>query len=225
MTPTIKLQSLAASVSQPLAVEMTRLIHKEVSARLEQAAGVDDQHPPLLVPRAATAAGAATLARSHAGAAARSQALALYQRCLLHYRQKVQPRMQTPAPADAASDKTQDDVGRAAAYFVLANLSAVTGVEPEVQTLPAVERQLRYLLSNTQAWQHTDLAQRQALFEQLALLGVLVNESRLVAQQQGAAAIVHVQQAARAYLQQLLGLDADLLSVSVRGLSAVNTVH
>jgi hypothetical protein len=225
MTPTIKLQSLSAEATRPLALEMTRLIHKEVSARLEQAAGVDEQHPPLLVPRAVMAEGAATLARSHAGPAARSQALVLYQRCLLHYRQKVQPRLQTAEVANAVNDKTQDDVGAAAAYFVLANLSAVTGVEPKVQTLPAVERQLRFLLSSTQAWQHTDLAQRQALFEQLALLGVLVNESRLVAQQQGAAAIAHVQQAARGYLQQLLGLDADLLSVSVRGLSAVDTVH
>jgi hypothetical protein len=63
------------------------------------------------------------------------------------------------------------------------------------------------------------------LFEQLALLGTLINESRIQAQQQGPAAKANVQKSARAYLQQLLGLEPDWLVVTPQGLALATTVH
>jgi hypothetical protein len=48
---------------------------------------------------------------------------------------------------------------------------------------------------------------------------VLVNESRLAAKVQGPDAASHVREAARNYLRQMLGLDAERLTVSAAGLA------
>ena len=69
-------------------------------------------------------------------------------------------------------------------------------------------------------WQRAPLAERQAWFEQLALLGVLVNESRVQARAQGLAATANVERAAHSYLTQLLGLDPAALVVTPQGLVA-----
>jgi hypothetical protein len=201
-----------------LALELEGLIQRTLGAVLRDAAAHATDTQPLLVSPAAKSRGPSTLAAAHPGGpSGRAQAQALYQRCLAHYRQAVQPRLRPGL--------TQDDLGMAAAYFVLSNLGAIDGHEPDAAAMPAVERQLRHLLGGTQAWRGRDLADRQLMFEQLALLGVLINESRIGAARQGEAARANVVQAARGYLKQLLGLDADLLSVSTQGLSTATTLH
>jgi len=69
------------------------------------------------------------------------------------------------------------------------------------------------------AWSRVPLGERQACFEQLALLAVLVDESTRQAHEQGPAAVENVRRAARGYLQQLLGLDPDRLGLDAGGLS------
>lgn len=215
-----------ANAAQPLARELSQLLHSAMAQTLREAAAADNQPPRLRTPRAQPSAGAVAvepgvqaLAALHpGGAAARLEARALYTRCLQHYRRHVQPQLEGGVQA-------QDDIGIAAAFFVLANLGACHEVEPEVAALPAVERQMRSLLSQTAAWRQLGSAERQSLFEQFALLGVLVNESRVAAQKQGAEARAHVQQAARGYLQQLLGLSPDRLSASAQGLAVADKVH
>jgi hypothetical protein len=209
----------AALAEHPLARELRRVVQRAVSQVLREAAQSDpDGAPALAVPPAEHATGPSRLAAAHPGSAqARREAQALYGRCLAYYRSQVQ-RPLRPGRAD-------DDAGLAAAYFVLANLAATEGAEPDATHLPALERQLRHLIWLTQAWDTTPLAQRQGLFEQLALLGVLVNESRLQARTQGDAARANLQRAARAYLKQLLGLDADQIAITPQGLMAADTVH
>ncbi len=219
-TPTI------SNAAQPLARELSQLVHSTMAKTLREAAAADNKQPRLRTPRAQQSAGAAavgpgvqTLAALHpGGAAGRQEAQALYTRCLQHYRRHVQPQLEGGVQA-------QDDIGIAAAFFVLANLGACQEVEPDVAALPAVERQLRSLLAQTAAWRQLASTERQSLFEQFALLGVLVNESRVAAQKQGAEARAHVQQAARGYLQQLLGLSPDRLSASAQGLVVADKVH
>jgi hypothetical protein len=219
-TPTIH------AAAQPLARELSQLVHTVMARTLREASALDNQLPRLRTPRAPSTAGAPVagpgvlaLAALHPGGpAARQEAQSLYTRCLQHYRRHVQPRLE-------GGMQTQDDLGVAAAFFVLANLGACQGTEPEVAALPAVERQMRSLLAQTTAWRQMGSAERQSLFEQFALLGVLINESRIAAQPQGAEAQMHVQQAARGYLQQLLGLSPDRLSASVQGLSVADQVH
>ena len=202
---------------QPIARELSRLVRDAVGQVFRVAAQGDDAPAPLLLDRAGEASGPRQLASSHKGAVQQREALALYRRCLAHYRSAIQPRI--------APDSERDDLGRAAAYFVLANLAAVQGSDLDELTLAAVTAQLCRLIALTDAWQRAPLARRQAWFEQLALLGVLVNEARLQARGQGAAAVANVQRAARGYLMQLLGLDPELLLVTPQGLAAATAVH
>lgn len=205
----------------PLSQELTRLLRHALGRSLQDAAQAEAHLPPLSLPRAAQATAPALLAQAHRNRAAQVEAAALYGRCLAHYRQQVQAVLR---PHDK-QDGPQDDLGLAAAYFVLANLGAHEWREPDAATLPAIERQLRQLIGSTPAWSGTPLPQRQSLFEQLALLGTLINESRIQAQQQGPAAKANVQKSARAYLQQLLGLEPDWLVVTPQGLALATTVH
>lgn len=207
----------SSAPSHPLALELTKLIRQTIGQTLRDAAQNADAASALKVPPAARASGPATLAQSHPDAGQRREAQALYGRCLAHYRSQVQ-KVLRPTQKD-------DDVGLAAAYFVLANLAAHEWRDPDPAALAPVEQQLRHLIAWTQAWETAGMADRQGLFEQLALLGVLINESRVQAKTQGDAARRNVQQAARGYLRQLLGLDPDLLIVTPQGLATADTVH
>lgn len=160
--------------------------------------------PPLMQPPAAHPIAPALLARHHPQPKARPAMQALYQRCLAHYRQHLQ------------HGAAQDDAGLAAACFVLANLAAVRGLRPDGDDLLRVERQLRGHIAP--AWLSAPLAARQSACEQFAVIGVLVGESAAQARSQGAAAQAAVQQAARGYLAQGLGLDVGRLHLGAHGL-------
>jgi hypothetical protein len=128
-----------APVDLPLAQMVGRAFNQ---ALREAAAPEDDPSPPLLVKPAVQALGLRHLAARHpGGSAAQRQALALYTRCLQHYRQRVQPQV--------CPGHTDDDLGHAAAYFVLVNLAVLEGREPDARALPAVERQVS---SNWPRW-------------------------------------------------------------------------
>ena len=189
----------------------------DLSRRLRQAtfdavlgqAAVGDDSPALTVPRAAAALGPSRLAQAHPAGAARGEAQALYERCLQHYREALRPQ-------DAA--RGFDDVGAAAAYFVAANLMALTGQRPTPAALLQLERQLRRVMHTSTTFAELPATERQAYVEELALLAVLVGEAAVQAQSQGPAAVAHVQRAARGYLQQLLGLNPDALTLGPKGL-------
>jgi len=163
--------------------------------------------PPLLQAPAALPIAPALLARSHPGTAARQSAQGLYTRCLAHFRQGAQ---------QAA---VHDDIGLAAAYFVLANLDALHDLHPDETALAQVERQMRHALRHLAGWQSAPLRERQSAFEQLAVIGVLVAESAAAARTQGPVAQAHVQQAARAYLVRWLGINPDGLTLGPQGLA------
>ena len=199
-----------ADAGARLAAELPALVERAL-ARLLDSPDAGPEPAPLHVPRSVRSAGAAALAARHGGGpAARTQALALYTRCLQHYRQSVQARLQ-PGLRD-------DDAGLAAAFFTLANLAAFDGRAPEPERLEAVERQFRRLLGGCGAWAQCSAAERQSFVEQLAAIGVLVNESRLAAATQGEAAQAHLREAARGYLVQLLGLAPERLALGDNGL-------
>jgi hypothetical protein len=225
-----------APPTTPLAQELAQLVLSVTAQALRDAAGTAGGAARLLAVRpqhpARGGPGVQALAAAHPGSAAdKRQAQALYLRCLQHYREKVQPQLahaRGPARGDGSDeglDESFDDVGTAAAFFVLANLGAYSDTEPDPAMLPAVERQLRHLLTRTAAWQQLGTEARQSMFEQLALLGVLMNESRIAARQQGPAARTKLAAAARGYLQTLLGLPPERLSATVQGLSVAEQLH
>ena len=200
--------SSASSLSpelQALARGMARALRQPTEAPADADLGDPLRQPPALKPSAP-----ALLAQSHAAPQARRDAQALYRRCLAAYRQRVQP----------AGDI--DDAGLAAAYFVLANLDVLHDLRPGRSELAQVERQMRHGLGAS--WRGAPLADRQSGFEQLAVLGTLMTESGFEARRQSAAApaasaaaLAHVQQAARAYLVQF-GLSPQRLRLSDTGL-------
>lgn len=211
--------------ARTLARQVAQLVQRTLGQVLADAAATEDLPPPLRQAPAARAEGLHLLAAAHPGGpAARREALVLYSRCLQHYRQQVQPRL-CPGHAD-------DDLGAAAAFFVLANLAVLEGRAPQDAALPAVERQMRRWLGRAAGAApadgpagRPDDPQRSRLFEQLAALGVLVNESRLLAATQGEAAQAHLRPVAQAYLQDLLGLPPARLVVSPTGLSWQAEAH
>ena len=188
-----ELQALARNMARAFQHPINVPPDAELGEPLHQAAAVKPSAPALL-------------AKCHAGPQARRDAVALYRRCLLAYRQRVQPAAGV------------DDAGLAAAYFVLANLDALHDVRPGRDELAQVERQMRHGLGAS--WRLAPLADRQSGFEQLAVLGTLMTESAFEARRRGAtapAAVAHVQQAARAYLVQF-GFDPQRLRLSGSGL-------
>ena len=209
MTPPHSRTAGAAFVP-PLAAPMHAWM-REIGASLgslatdaSAAPGDPAEVPPLLQAQAAQPIAPALLARLHPSPKARPAAAALYQRCLAHYRQHLQ------------HGAAQDDAGLAAACFVLANLAAVQGLRPDEADLQRVARQLRTRMAAT--WLAAPLADRQSACEQFAVIGVLVGESAAQARAQGAAALAAVQQAARRYLAQGFGLDADRVQLGSAGL-------
>ena len=188
-----ELQALARNMARAFQHPINVPPDAELGEPLHQAAAVKPSAPALL-------------AQCHAGPQARRDAVALYRRCLLAYRQRVQPAAGV------------DDAGLAAAYFVLANLDALHDLRPGRAELAQVERQMRHGLGAS--WRLAPLADRQSGFEQLAVLGTLMTESAFEARRRGAtapAAVAHVQQAARAYLVQF-GFDPQRLRLSGSGL-------
>lgn len=180
-------------------------------ARLASAA--DDALPaPLRVPRALGSDTPSRLAQRASGAATTRAALTQgYGQCLAHFRRAIQP-------ADAADD----DLGLACAHFVLANLAVLQGGNFDARQLAAVERQMRALLAPGPVWAQATTAQRQAHFEEFAILGVAIGESHAHdAKQKGRAGPGDAQrrQAAVGYLHQLLGVAPDALTLTAQGLA------
>jgi hypothetical protein len=165
----------------------------------------------LTVERAPEPIAPSRLSRAHpGGAAARERARALYERCLRHYRSVLRPQDEPTG---------RDDAGAAVAAFVAANLAALQGEAVTPRTLRALERQLHGITRVSSGWKGAPLVERQAYFEQMALLAVLVGESAVQAGPQGPEAVARVRQAARGYLQQLLGLEPDHLTLGPDGLA------
>ena len=207
--------SARASAAGPRAAAVKdmsqRLQAALAEALMRRAVPASGDHTAWVVERATTPIAPARLAAAHPGGAeAEAQSRTLYERCLMHYRESVRAHEATLAT---------DDVGAALAYFVAANLHALQGVASTPQMLAQLERQLSGMALHSAAWNAATASERQAYFEELAILAVLISESGAQAPRQGAAAVANVQRAARGYLQQLLGLDPDRLCLDDGGLS------
>lgn len=144
----------------------------------------------------------------HTDAAAREHARASYERCLEVYRTMVRPL-----------DTEYDDAGAALAFFVAANLNALHDVHTTAETLLLLERQLLAVAREGSEWDAAPITDRQFYFEQMAMCGVFVAGAVAQARQQGDAALEKARDAARGYLQRVLGMDPDLLTFGEHGLA------
>ena len=167
--------------------------------------------PALTVERAPVAIAPAQLALAHPAGKPRDEAQQLYERCLAYYRGTVR-----------AQDEARgiDDVGAAVAAFVGANLCALQGGTVTLPLLLKLEHQLAGIVRLSADWDSAPARDRQAYFEQMAVIAVLITETAAQAARQGQVAVANVQRAARGYLQQLLGIDPDDLVIGPDGLAA-----
>lgn len=193
-------QAMAARVRQAVLEAIVRIGGEDGGDR-----------PALTIERSAQPLAPAMLALVHPAGAPRDEARALYERYLSYYRGTVRPQDEPLG---------RDDVGAAVAAFVAANLCALHGGTVTAPMLLKLERQLGGIVRLSADWDHAPARDRQAYFEQMAIIAVLVSDCSAQAVHQGAAAVAHVRRAARDYLQNLLGLDPDHLSVGPDGLTA-----
>lgn len=207
---------LSPSRSQKNEAALTQALTEAIQKAITQAvfgpagAGQAD-FPALVVARARTPMAPMRLAASQPGdVKARAQASAVYHRCLEAYRKGVRPQ---------DNELGVDDAGAAVAFFVAANLEALHGVKASPEVLLGVERQLIRIVRASWRWEDISVAERQFLFEQMAVLGVFVAGLWERAPTQGQAAIANVRAIARRYLQQFLGLNPDMLALDENGLS------
>lgn len=200
-----------ADRSQAALVEaLSRRVRQALLDAVTNSPGARRDGVALTVARAQRPIAPARMAAQHAGGVAeQAQARIRYERCLEHYRSEVRPQ-------DAESNF--DDVGAAAALFVVANFQALSPVEASAEILAQLERQLSAVVRRTSAWSSTAASERQFYFEQMAILAVLVGTMSARAATEGADAVANVQRAARGYLKQLLGLNPDQLTLGRYGL-------
>jgi hypothetical protein len=173
--------------------------------------GPDTEATRTTVPRARIPTAPAWLASRHPGGErAGAEMKAMYERCLTHYREIV---------CAGAASTGYDDVGALLAHFVAVNFAALRDIDITPAMLERLQAQLGGILRLSPAWLRADLRERQCYVEQLAIIGVLVRETSAQAAIEGPAAVANVQRAARGYLMQLIGLDADRLRLDDDGLA------
>jgi len=171
----------------------------------------DPSQPPLrVVPATAPTAPARLAALLARESSQRASLTTIYEMYLQAYR----------AAAERAGFGDIDDVGRAVAYFVAVNLQALHGTDPDADVLEPLERQLRLATRICSDWDRASVAQRQFFFEQIAITGVLIAAAGSRARTQGPDDIAAVRRAARRYLEQMLGLNPDSLTLAPSGLIA-----
>jgi hypothetical protein len=165
---------------------------------------------PLRVEPAATPIAPRQMATAQPGDAATHERLAAsYEACLRTYRDIARAQ-------GCAADV--DDVGAVMAFFVAMNLHVLHGVDVEAGALQPLERQLRGVTRVAAHWDDAPLAQRQLFFERIAIVSILMSRSLADAATQGPAAVADVRRSARAYLQHVLGLDPDGVTLGDAGL-------
>jgi hypothetical protein len=197
-----------------LVAELSRKV-RQALLKAATAAGFEESTDcaALTVERAPAPVAPARMAASHPGNEAdRQQARRRYEVCLEHYRSVVRAQ-------DA--HREGDDVGTAVALFVTANIQALRQVAVTPDILARLARQLTGVVRSTSAWATAPTRERQFYFEQMAILSVLIGTTTKHAAAQGEAAIANVQRSARGYLQALLGLNPDALSLGAEGLRLV----
>jgi hypothetical protein len=183
-----------------------------VNGLVQAGLGSGTDQPALRVARATAATAPAQMAAAQTDdAAAREQIAASYERCLASYR--------AMAPT-SSGEPDVDDVGVAVAFFVAVNLHVLHGVDADADALRPLEQQLRGIARARSNWDAASIEERQCFFERVAILSVVVSGSWAGAAAQGPAGVANVRRASRQYLEQMLGMNPDVLTLGPTGLTA-----
>lgn len=113
----------------------------------------------------------------------------------------------------------RNDVGGAVAAFLTGSYAAYRDVDvPDENFLPLVKQMRQVLASNADFARASD-AEKQAIYEQMAILGTYMALTRLALKEQPNAQVArNMQRAAKGYLEQFLKTDADRVQLTESGL-------
>ena len=112
------------------------------------------------------------------------------------------------------------DVAGSVAAFIAGNYMAYRNSGfPDENFLPLVN-QMRVVLGNNPEFQQASAQARQEMYEQMALVGMLMATGQMaLARQPNPQALANMQSAAKGYLEQFLKTDADRVQLTAQGLS------
>lgn len=201
-------------INPRLAREVAKFIRESLMKEAyNQSENSDDDLSKLLVERAAKPIAPQLLSSIHPGGKkVQREAKNLYKKCLNAYREKIRD-------ADPV-----DDMGAVLAFFIAVNYEALHYDPVSAESLIFIERQMKYMFNSNAIWSSSKISDKQELFEQLAIISVLIAEANAQAIHQGSAAIANVKSAAYNYLHQLLGIDPKYLVITPKGISIQSPV-
>lgn len=113
----------------------------------------------------------------------------------------------------------RNDVGGAVAAFLTGSYAAYRNADvPDENFLPLVNQMRQVLASNADFARASD-AEKQDIYEQMAILGTYMALTRLALKEQPNAQVArNMQRAAKGYLEQFLKTDADRVQLTDNGL-------
>lgn len=112
------------------------------------------------------------------------------------------------------------DVAGAVAAFIAGNYIAYHNTSFPDANFLALVKQMRVVLGNNPDFQQASVQARQELYEQTALVGMLMATGQMaLARQPNPQALANMQRAAKSYLEQFLKTDADRLQLTATGLT------
>jgi len=120
---------------------------------------------------------------------------------------------------EAQSGIPRNDVGGAVAAFLTGSYVAYRDVDvPDENFLPLVNQMRQVLASNADFARASD-AEKQQIYEQMAILGTYMALTRMALKQQPDAQVArNLRRAAKGYLEQFLKTDADRVQLTESGL-------
>ncbi|MDT9000935.1 hypothetical protein RQP53_16785 [Paucibacter sp. APW11] len=136
----------------------------------------------------------------------------LARQCLSHFRHQL-----APGPLD--------DLGLALAGFLGACWQAQDQLALTRERWAAITLWLEAWVIDSLPWDEASLAERQTLFERLAVLTAALGEWTLQASHEGGAAMESARWLARNSLQTVLGLELELLCTRLRSLDVSTAVN
>lgn len=134
--------------------------------------------------------------------------------------QKLRASWQKYRQLEQALKAPEGDPGVAVAVYVMAHWKGYTGELLMPWKIAAIAKQGKAALEGNPAFTHLNEGQRQALVEQIALIGMMMKQTADLAQMGGADAtqLAQLKEASRRGLTQLLGADPSRMSVTDAGL-------
>lgn len=113
----------------------------------------------------------------------------------------------------------RNDLASAVATFIAGSYGAYRDADlPDEQMRPLVEQIHQAIATNPRLAKASN-AEKQEMYEQMAVLGVFIATTRLALQEHpNAQTSAQMRQAAKGYLEQFLKTDADRIAITERGL-------